>query len=204
MTGVEAVFPRDTGATASDLSADDKVLPWRPSTRSLQQPFHRNVCTNTKVDPWHHSVGKAPRWAFISPNDKEGSIKVEAEKLITHSDSHTKMCQRFCLKLSLIRVYFCLTLCLGLLLHCITVGVFIPSSRIILCTFPMCVPIGPFENALSVWMSLQVVVYPLFNSVINMSRVRLHLVKACNINFIQSAYSSGHITAQDTQRRSKK
>lgn len=30
VTGAEAVFPRDTAATATDLSADDKVLLWRP------------------------------------------------------------------------------------------------------------------------------------------------------------------------------
>lgn len=30
VTGAEAVFPCDAAATATDLSADDKVLLWRP------------------------------------------------------------------------------------------------------------------------------------------------------------------------------
>lgn len=92
VTGAEAVFPRDTGATASDLSADDKVLPWRPSTWSLQQPLYRSVHTITKVCPWHRLVGKPHTEQFILPNDKQGSIDVEADKLITHSASHAKIC----------------------------------------------------------------------------------------------------------------
>lgn len=46
--GVEAVFPCDTGATATDLNADDKVLPWRPS---------RGACSSLSMDRLHKHKG---------------------------------------------------------------------------------------------------------------------------------------------------